>query len=151
MGDTFFVSKSDYFRTGYRRLADTLHRIRSFKELTKFLVAYLIYNDAIETVIVMASIFGAEVLGMKTDEIILFGLMVQGIAFIGSLVFGYLADAVGSKRTVMVSLIVWSVIVLWAFRLGIFWAPKAEYWILGDSSGWSWAEARLPPDPFRGS
>jgi len=134
-GETVFVSKSDYFRTGYRRLVHTLRRIRSFKELTKFLVAYLIYNDAIETVIVMASIFGAEVLGMRTDEIILFFLMVQGIAFIGSLVFGFLADAVGSKRTVMVSLIVWSVIVLWAFRLGIFWAPKTEYWILGGLVG----------------
>jgi UMF1 family MFS transporter len=72
---------------------------------------------------------------MKTDEIILFFLMVQGIAFIGSLVFGFLADAVGSKRTVMASLVIWSVIVLWAFRLGLFWAPKTEYWILGGLVG----------------
>jgi len=134
-GETVLVPRSDYFRTGYRRLVHTLRRIRSFKELTKFLVAYLIYNDGIETVIVMASIFGADVLGMKTDEIILFFLMVQGIAFIGSLVFGFLADAVGSKKTVMASLVIWSVIVLWAFRLGLFWAPKTEYWILGGLVG----------------
>ena len=134
-GETVLVPRSDYFRMGYRRLVHTLRRIRSFKELTKFLVAYLIYNDGIETVIVMASIFGADVLGMKTDEIILFFLMVQGIAFIGSLVFGFLADAVGSKKTVMASLVIWSVIVLWAFRLGLFWAPKTEYWILGGLVG----------------
>ncbi len=119
------------FRAGYRRLQHTLSRIRSFRELTKFLVAFLIYNDGIETVIVMASIFGAEVLGMETGEIILFFLMIQGIAIFGSLIFGFLADAIGNKRTLMISLGIWSLIVLWAFRLGIFWDPKIEYWILG--------------------
>ena len=123
--------EGSYFREGYQRLQHTFHRIKTFKELTKFLVAFLIYNDGIETVIVMASIFGAEVLGMETGEIILFFLMIQGIAFFGSLIFGYLADAIGNKRTVMISLGIWSLIVLWAFRLGILWDPKTEYWILG--------------------
>lgn len=120
-----------YFREGYRRLQHTFHRIKTFRELTKFLIAFLIYNDGIETVIVMASIFGAEVLGMETGEIILFFLMIQGIAFFGSLIFGFLADAIGNKRTVMISLGVWSFIVLWAFWLGVVWNPKTEYWILG--------------------
>jgi UMF1 family MFS transporter len=124
-------SERSYFQEGYRRLQHTLRRIKTFRELTKFLVAYLIYNDGIETVIVMASIFGAEVLGMETGEIILFFLMIQGIAFFGSLVFGFLADAIGNKKTIMISLGIWSLIVLWAFRLGIFWNPKTEYWILG--------------------
>ncbi len=124
-------SERGYFREGYRRLQYTFGRIKTFKELTKFLVAYLIYNDGIETVIIMASIFGADVLGMETGEIILFFLMIQGIAFFGSLAFGYLADAIGNKRTVMISLGIWSLIVIWAFQLGIFWDPKTEYWILG--------------------
>jgi MFS transporter, UMF1 family len=119
------------FREGYRRLKHTFQRIRNFRELTKFLVAFLIYNDGIETVIVMASIFGAEVLGMETGEIILYFLMIQGLAFFGSLLFGYLADAIGNKRTIMISLGIWSLIVIWAFTLGIVWDPKTEYWILG--------------------
>jgi len=123
--------EGSYFREGYRRLRHTFRRIKTFKELTKFLVAFLIYNDGIVTVIVMASIFGANVLRMETGEIILFFLMIQGIAFFGSLIFGYLADAIGNKRTVMISLGIWSFIILWAFRLGIIWDPKTEYWILG--------------------
>ncbi len=119
------------FREGYRRLRRTFSRIKAFRELTKFLVAFLIYNDGIQTVIVMASIFGAEVLGMETGEIILFFLMIQGIAFFGSLLFGFLADAIGNKRTVMICLGIWSLIVLWAYKLGIVWDPKTEYWILG--------------------
>ncbi len=123
------------FREGYRRLIHTFHRLKTFRELTKFLVAYLIYNDGIETVIVMASIFGAEVLGMETDEIIRFFLMIQAIAFAGSLVFGFLADAIGNKKTVVISLVIWGLIVLWAFWLGIFWDRKTEYWILGVLAG----------------
>jgi UMF1 family MFS transporter len=125
------LSEGGYFRAGYRRLQHTFRRMRSFRELTRFLVAYLIYNEGIETVIVMASIFGAEVLGMETNELILFFLMIQGIAFVGSMIFGFLADTFGNKRAVMITLGIWSLIVLWAFQLGIFWDPKTEYWILG--------------------
>jgi UMF1 family MFS transporter len=121
----------NYFREGYRRLRHTFQRVKTFKELSKFLLAFLVYNDGIETVIVMASIFGADVLGMKTNELIIFFLMVQGIAFVGSMIFGFLADAIGNKKTVMISLGIWCLIVLWAFQLGILWAPKTEYWILG--------------------
>ena len=124
-----------YFSEGYGRLKHTFHRIKTFRELTKFLVAFLIYNDGIETVIVMASIFGAEVLKMETGEIILFFLMIQGIAFLGSLIFGLLADTIGNKKAVMISLGIWSLIVIWAFRLGIIWDPKTEYWILGVLAG----------------
>jgi UMF1 family MFS transporter len=111
------------------------NRIRTFRELTKFLIAFLVYNDGIETVIVMASIFGAHVLGMRTEEIILFFLMIQGIAFFGSVAFGFLADAIGNKKTVMISLGIWSFIAIWAFTLGIFFDPLTEYWILGALAG----------------
>ena len=132
---TFPSFEKKYFSEGYQRLQHTFRRIKTFRELTKFLVAYLIYNDGIETVIVMASIFGAQVLGMETGEIILFFLMIQGIAFFGSLIFGFLADAIGNKKAVMISLGIWSLIVIWAFKLGIIWDPKTEYWILGALAG----------------
>src|SRR4030043_1523949 len=127
--------EKNYFNEGYQRLQHTFRRIKTFRELTKFLAAYLIYNDGIETVIVMASIFGAQVLGMETGEIILFFLMIQGIAFFGSLIFGFLADAIGNKKAVIISLGIWSLIVIWAFKLGIIWDPKTEYWILGVLAG----------------
>lgn len=128
---TFLPPGESYFVNGYRRVRRTVRRVRTFRELTKFLLAFLIYNDGIETVIVMASIFGAEVLGMETAEIIVFFLMIQAIAFVGALFFGFLADRIGNKRTILLSLSVWSLIVIWAFRLGIFWNPKTEYWALG--------------------
>jgi len=124
-----------YIGLGFGRLRETFHKIRNFKELTKFLVSFLIYNDGIQTVIVMASIFGDEVLQMETGELIIYFLMIQGMAFIGSLIFGYLSDWLGNKKTILISLFVWSFVVIWAFRLGIIWHPKTEYWILGVLAG----------------
>jgi UMF1 family MFS transporter len=124
-----------YLRVGFARVFRTLKKVGTYRELSKFLVAFLIYNDGIQTVIIMASIFGAEVLGMGTEELIVYFLMVQGTAFVGSLMFGLLADGLGNKRTILLALVVWVLVVIWAYVLGIFWSPKGEYWILGILAG----------------
>jgi UMF1 family MFS transporter len=124
-----------YLSIGVSRVFRTLKKIGNYRELSKFLVAFLIYNDGIQTIIIMASIFGAEVLGMGTEELIVYFLMVQGTAFVGSLVFGFLADALGNKRTILLALMVWVLVVVWAYGLGLFWSPKMEYWILGILAG----------------
>ncbi|MBI3813981.1 MAG: MFS transporter [Nitrospinae bacterium] len=116
---------------GVKRLNHTFKSIKQHRELFKFLLAFLIYNDGIETVIIMASIFGAEVVKMDTGELILYFLMIQGIAFIGSIVFGHFADAAGKKTAIIISLIIWCFVSIWAYFLGIIWDMKTEYWILG--------------------
>jgi len=123
-----------YLRLGFSRVFETLHHMRRHKEFTKFLVAYLLFNDGIETVIVFASIFGAVVVGMNTQELILFFLVIQGTAFVGSLLLGFLSDRLGQKSTLMATLFVWTGVVLWAYIMG-FWDLRKEYWILGIVSG----------------
>ncbi len=124
-----------YLRIGFARVFRTLKKVGNYRELCKFLMAFLIYNDGIQTVIIMASIFGAEVLGMGTEELIIYFLMVQGTAFLGSLIFGFLADRLGNKRTILLALLVWIMVVVWAYSLGLLWSPKREYWILGIMAG----------------
>jgi UMF1 family MFS transporter len=106
-------------------------RLRELPHFGRFFLAYLLYNDGIETVIVMASIFASQELGFSNAELIAFFLMVQGIAFAGSLFFGWLADRAGNRRTVLVSLAGWILVVLWGWKLGIMGDAKTEYWILG--------------------
>src|SRR3990172_8347677 len=120
-----------YIIVGIKRLANNLKSIKHHKELFKFLLAFLIYNDGIETVIIMTSIFGAEVVKMETGEIIMFFLMIQFIAFAGSMIFGHFADSLGKKVTIIISLIIWSLVSIWAYFIGIFWDIKSEFWILG--------------------
>jgi len=135
-GRRYVLSRGEtYLRVGFARVFRTLRKVGNYRELSKFLVAFLVYNDGIQTVIIMASIFGAEVLGMGTEELIVYFLMVQGAAFVGSLMFGLLADGLGNKRTILLALVVWVLVVVWAYVLGLFWSPKVEYWILGILAG----------------
>ncbi|MCK4966055.1 MFS transporter [bacterium] len=130
------LTKGDsYVSVGMRRIKITFKKIRNYRELIKFFISYFIYNNGIQTVIIMASIFGAQVLGMDDTERILYFLVIQGTAFIGSLLFGYLADRLDNRITIISTLCVWCVVVIWAYVLGIFFEPLTEFWIIGILAG----------------
>ena len=80
----------------FRRLRETLGDIQHYKELFKYLVSFLIYNDGIGTIIGVAAIYGAE-LGFGAVELILALLLVQFVGIPYSLIFGQLPSA-GEKR-----------------------------------------------------
>ena len=124
-----------YIQAGFVRIWHTLKQIRDYSQFTKFLLAYLFFNDGIETVIIFASIFGAQVVGMGTTELILFFLVIQGTAFVGALAFGYLAGWLGNKRALLITVFVWTGVVIWGYKLGVFGNLKKEYWILGILAG----------------
>jgi UMF1 family MFS transporter len=83
----------------------------------------------------MASIFGAEIVGFREQELIFFFLFIQATAFLGSLLLGRLADAWGNKKAIFITLIIWIIITFWAFFLGMFGDLKKEYWFLGFLAG----------------
>jgi len=124
-----------YIKRGYTRVKNTLKTIKKFKELVKFLLAFLIYNDGIQTVIIMASIFGDQVLKMTSVELIIYFLIIQGAAFIGSIIFGFIVDKINNKKAILISLVIWSIVVIWAFFIGATFDAKQEFWILGILAG----------------
>lgn len=81
----------------FRRIRHTLADIRQFSELFKFLIAFLIYNDAINTIITLAAIYGAE-LGFGLVELVLALLLVQFVGIPFSLIFGRLPAVTGDSR-----------------------------------------------------
>jgi UMF1 family MFS transporter len=107
-------------------------------EAMKFLVAYLLYNDGIQTVIAVSAIFASQELGMDSTNLILVILMIQFVAFLGALGFGRLAGKMGAKNAILVSLVIWSFVVIYAFAgmkstsalLGME-QRQLEFWILG--------------------
>jgi UMF1 family MFS transporter len=76
-----------------------------------FLLAYLFYNDGIQTVIVSASTYGENELGFGTSVLISTILLVQYVAFLGALLFGRAAERLGARRVVLTGLLMWMVIV----------------------------------------
>ncbi|MFF0205435.1 MFS transporter [Streptomyces sp. NPDC005017] len=94
---------------GLRQLAATVRDMRRHPLTLGFLLAYLVYNDGIQTVISQASVYGSEELGLEQSTLITAVLLVQVLAVAGALGLGRLARVYGAKRTILGSLVAWTV------------------------------------------
>lgn len=101
----------------FGQLAATLRDLRSYPTAVTFLLAYLFFNDGIQTVIYSASVYGKEELGHSQTILIVTVLMVQFVAFGGALLFGLLAGRYGAKRIILLGLGIWMAIVTTALFL----------------------------------
>ncbi|HEX2176558.1 MAG TPA: MFS transporter [Nocardioidaceae bacterium] len=101
----------------FGQLFRTLREARAYPLTLTFLLAYLFYNDGIQTVIYSASVYGEEQLGFSTSVLIATILLVQFVAFFGALLFGRVARSLGSRRTIMGGLLVWMGVVCVGFFL----------------------------------
>jgi len=113
-------------------------KARTLPEAMKFLAAYLLYNDGVQTVISIAAIFASIELGMESTQLILVILMIQFVAFLGALGFGKAAEKFGTKETILASLVIWSGVTVYAY-LGMqstalvygIQERQLEFWLLG--------------------
>ncbi|MFJ4343088.1 MFS transporter [Streptomyces sp. NPDC088915] len=103
--------------SGWRQLRATLKDMRRHPLTLSFLLAYLIYNDGVQTVISQASLYGSEELGLDQTTLITAVLLVQVLAVAGALGMGRLARSYGAKRTILASLAVWTLILAAAYVL----------------------------------
>ncbi|PKW25361.1 MFS transporter [Phycicoccus duodecadis] len=104
-------------RGSLTQLGHTFRDLRAYPNTLLFLLAYLFFNDGIQTVISSSSLYGAEQLRFGQSQLIALILMVQFVAFGGALLFGWLAGRWGAWRTILRSLVGWSVIVVAAYFL----------------------------------
>lgn len=102
----------------FRQLGRTLAELRRYPLTLLFLVAYLVYNDGVQTVIGNSAAFASEALKLDKTVQITAILMVQFVAFFGALLLGRLARSFGTKRTVLASLVLWTAIVVAAMFVG---------------------------------
>ncbi|MCS0639547.1 MFS transporter [Streptomyces sp. LP05-1] len=103
--------------SGWRQLAATLRDMRRHPLTLAFLLAYLIYNDGVQTVISQASVYGSEELGLDQTTLITAVLLVQLLAVAGALAMGRLARSYGAQRVILGSLAVWSLILAAGYLL----------------------------------
>lgn len=96
-------------RGGWGQLAATVRDMRRHPHTLAFLLAYLVYNDGVQTVISQASVYGSEELGLGQSTLIVAVLLVQVLAVAGALGMGRLARTYGAKRTILGSLVAWTV------------------------------------------
>lgn len=117
-----------FLSIGFKQLFHTLRELPSYPHSLLFLVAYLLYNDGIQTIIAMSTQFGSKELGLETADLIQLVLMVQFIAFFGALAFGYLARYLGSKRAIIISLFIWLSVTVYAYAI---LQSRLQFFIMG--------------------
>ncbi|MDP9794535.1 UMF1 family MFS transporter [Catenuloplanes nepalensis] len=118
---------------GFVQLGHTIRQMRAYPLTLFFLVAFLVYNDGIQTVINLASQYGTEELRLPQSTLIITILIVQFLAFGGALLLGRVAAAVGAWKTILASLVLWTFVIL-----GAFWLPAEApipFMILGACIG----------------
>lgn len=115
---THVVEESgNVLQQSFGQLASTLRDVRRYPMTVTFLLAYLFFNDGIQTVIATSSTYGSEELGHPQEVLIATILVVQFVGMIGALVFGKAAERYGARPVILVGLVIWMVIVTAAYFL----------------------------------
>jgi UMF1 family MFS transporter len=107
---------SSVLTSGFRQLAATPRELRGYPFTLLFLAAFLVYNDGIQTVLALASVYGVDELRLPDTVLVPTILMVQFLAFAGALLLGALARRIGARRTVLARLVIWTVLLVVAYR-----------------------------------
>ncbi len=111
----------NYLSVGIKQVGTLLRDIRLYPQALLFLIAFLLYNDGIQTVIALASQFGSDQLGMSMASLTKAILMVQFVAFFGAMGFNFLSKWIGAKNSVAISLMIWTLTLIY-----IWLAVKTE-------------------------
>lgn len=121
-----------YVTVGLKQLWNTLGNIRAHPHALLFLIAFLIYNDGIQTVISLASVFGQEELGLSMTTLTTVILMVQFVGFFGNVLFNYVARAITAKRAILVSLLIWIGTLIYAYA---FLKTTRDFYLMAAAIG----------------
>ena len=128
-------------RASFAQLRDTFRELRSYRDAALMLVAFLIYNDGIGTIIRMGTLYGAE-LGLPSSALIAAIVMVQFVGVPFAMLFGTLAGRIGAKRAIFLSLAVYTFISVLGYNITRAWQFFLLAFLIGTVQGGSQALSR---------
>lgn len=104
---------------GFRQLGRTFVELRQYPQALLFIAAFFFYNDGIQTVIGLSATYADQELGLPTTVVIVAVLVVQVVGIAGALLLGRMAGRIGAKRVVLGSLVLWALVLVFAFALPV--------------------------------
>jgi MFS transporter, UMF1 family len=124
------ISMASAISVGFRELGNTISHLRQYRILLMFLIAYWFYIDGVNTIIKMAVNYGTA-LGLDTGKLLLALLVTQLVGFPAALLFGWLGDRIGPKRGILIGLVVYAAITVYAYFLD----SEREFFVLACAVG----------------
>jgi UMF1 family MFS transporter len=133
--------RSNAAGTAFVHVWRTFNELRGYRNAFLMLVAFLLYNDGIQTMIRMAAIYGAEV-GIDSNAQIAAFVLVQFVGVPCSFLFGTVADRIGAKPAVLISVAVYTGISVLGYFMTTEWQFFALAFLVGTVQGGSQALSR---------
>lgn len=123
--------EESYIKIGVGRVLNTIRHLKYYKNLATFLLAFFFYIEGVNTVIYFSGNYASTTLGFSETELLIFFITVQTTAIIGSVIFGIVADSIGQKKTIIITLLLWILTVI----LAIVIRDKTGFYIVGLLAG----------------
>ena len=109
--------KKDYIWKGFRELKIVYHELVNHPQLKTFLVSFFLFSIGVQTIILMAGVFGSKELGIPTPNLIATILLVQIVAILGAYLFSRLSSRIGNISTLKITIFIWCIVCFAAFLL----------------------------------
>lgn len=125
------TDQPNFLKIGFKRISDTFHHIKNYKNIKLFLFSYFLYIDGVNTIIFFSANFAQTTLNFSIPDLILFFIIVQVTALLGSFLFGWIADKYGTKNTLIFIIISWAFLTLTVY----FANDKTTFLVIGAFAG----------------
>ncbi len=121
------VDRAKIVRESFAQLARTVREIRQYRQIVRFLIARLIYNDGLVTIFAFGGIYAAGTFGFEIADILIFGIVLNVTSGLGAVGFGFLDDRLGGKRTLQITLVG----LIGATLLAVLAPNRFWFWVSG--------------------
>ncbi|NGY38764.1 MFS transporter [Flavobacterium sp. XN-5] len=109
--------EKDYIFKGFRELKVVWQSLKRMKVLKQFLAAFFLYSIGVQTVILLAGLFGKKELGIDTSKLIIIILLINVVAIFGAFLFSRLSEKIGNINTLKITIVIWGFICVAAYLL----------------------------------
>jgi UMF1 family MFS transporter len=109
------IRTKSFFKIGVERVVFSIKHLKENRDLMFFLISFFFFIEGVNTIIFFSGNYASSTLNFSLKELIVFFIIVQTTAIIGSIVFGIISDAIGQKKALVFSLIIWIITILFAY------------------------------------
>jgi UMF1 family MFS transporter len=120
-----------YARVGFERLGTTLHSVRHFRQLVRFLGVFFLFSMGLTSIIAFVSVYAERTIHLTIPELLGLLLVLQVAAAGGAIAFGFVQDRIGARRTIQISLVNWIAVSIAV----VLTSDKAVFWVTAIFAG----------------
>src|SRR5690606_5053142 len=105
------------FKSSFKELRNVARELNSYSTLRIFLGSFFFYSLGMQTIFLVAALFGQKEIGLTTDKLIMTILLIQIEAILGAWLFSFLSGKIGNRNTILIGIFIWILVCILAFAI----------------------------------